>query len=44
MANKEPDCLNIVRINNPIPKRNVYSTEKKEECRGVQELLYVPVR
>ena len=44
MANKEADCLNIARISNPIPKRSVYSTEKKEECRGVQKLLYVPVR
>ena len=33
MANKEADCLNIARISNPIPKRSVYSTEKKEECR-----------
>ena len=33
MANKEAECLNIARISNPIPKRSVYSTEKKQECR-----------
>ena len=33
MANKEADCLKFDRICNPIPKRSVYSTEKKEKYR-----------